>query len=102
MCLATFLAQESPFTPQLVMLAAAYQVRLALINAHVDPRDLRMWHTNRRLRSTLGNVLDKFTLIIPQSDVVSHYLHAYSPTPSPPYKATRKRAHGAQTAALLT
>ncbi len=48
---------------------ACLQVRLALINAHMDPKDLLRWHAQRHTRRTLGEVLEKFSLIIPQSDV---------------------------------
>lgn len=65
-----FLPQESPFRPALVMLASWYGVRLALLNAHMQPRQLLSWHASVLWRRLLGAMLQRFSLIVPQSDLV--------------------------------
>jgi 3-deoxy-D-manno-octulosonic-acid transferase len=63
--------QESPFLPQLVLQAAARGVKLALINGRMDPGALLAWHSRLPARRQLSSVLQCYTLIVPQSDVVS-------------------------------
>lgn len=80
LCVALFLKRwrpqvgilmETPFFPNLVLVASLFGVRLSLLNAHIPSMELLHWHAWKGLRRLLGAVLDKFVLIVPASDVVS-------------------------------
>ncbi|KAL6757321.1 3-deoxy-D-manno-octulosonic-acid transferase-domain-containing protein [Haematococcus lacustris] len=65
---------ESPFLPSLVAAARRYGVKLALLNARMSTEDLLKWHTSRGRRRMLKQMVDSFSLIIPQSDMdVGHF-----------------------------
>eukprot|EP00798_Chlamydomonas_sp_ICE-L_P006582 gene6582-3234_t len=68
---------EAPFDTNLVLIAAQYNVRLALLNAHIGPQDFLQWHSNRSSRKLLSNVLQCFSLVVPQSDLDMAYLRMF-------------------------
>ena len=56
--------------PNLVLLASEYGVRLALLNGSLPAHQMVEWHSKQSSRQLLGDVLQKYALIVPQSDVV--------------------------------
>lgn len=61
---------ESPGWPLLVEMAGAAGLRLALLNARLGSRWFRSNFHRRQGRAMMARVLSRFTLIVPQSDVV--------------------------------
>ena len=62
--------QVSPFYTSLVLMAARCGVRLALLNARIGMQDMLSWHAWGMYRTLLREVVQSFSLIIPQSDKV--------------------------------
>lgn len=65
------LLQESPAWPALVEACAAANVRLALLNARMSSKSFLSWFNSSCKRALLRRMLDNFSLIVPQSDIVS-------------------------------
>lgn len=65
------LLQESPAWPALVEACAAADVRLALLNARMSSKSFMSWFNSSCKRALLRHMLDNFSLIVPQSDIVS-------------------------------
>jgi 3-deoxy-D-manno-octulosonic-acid transferase len=63
--------QESPAWPVLVECCAARGVRLGLLNARMSSRAFLSWFQPRVSRALLRRMLSDFSLIVPQSDIVS-------------------------------
>lgn len=64
-------AQESPAWPVLVESCAARNIRLGLLNARMSSRAFLAWFQRRVARALLRRMLAGFSLIVPQSDIVS-------------------------------
>jgi hypothetical protein len=61
---------EAPSWPLLVELAGASGLRLALLNARLSSAWFGRRFRSRPARALMGHVLERFMLIVPQSDVV--------------------------------
>ncbi len=62
--------QESPAWPALVEAASRAPVRLALLNARMTTPVFLTWFQRPLSRALLGRIVSRFTLIVPQSDIV--------------------------------
>eukprot|EP00798_Chlamydomonas_sp_ICE-L_P012675 gene12675-15905_t len=71
---------DSPFDTSLILAAAVHGVRLALLNAHLESKDLLSWHSQRSYRKLLSNILSCFSMIVPQSDKDVGNLRIYGAT----------------------
>lgn len=69
---------ESPSWPLLVELAGASGLRLALLNARMGSAWFKRYYYSAPGRAMLGQLMDRFTLIVPQSDVVSYVCVVYA------------------------
>lgn len=63
--------QESPAWPVLVQCCAARGIRLGLLNARMSSRAFLSWFQPRVSRGLLRRMLGHFSLVVPQSDIVS-------------------------------
>jgi hypothetical protein len=63
--------QESPAWPVLVESCAARDIKLGLLNARMSSRAFLSWFQPRMSRALLRRMLTNFSLIVPQSDIVS-------------------------------
>ncbi|KAG1655366.1 hypothetical protein FOA52_012093, partial [Chlamydomonas sp. UWO 241] len=63
------IVMNSPLYPSLVAMAAQHGVRLALLNASLSGDEVLRWHSYVTYRSLLSNLLAKFDLIVPLSDM---------------------------------
>jgi len=68
--------QESPAWPVLVESCAARSIKLGLLNARMSSRAFLAWFQPRVSRALLHRMLGSFSLIVPQSDIVSADLTA--------------------------
>lgn len=59
----------------LVESCAARGIRLGLLNARMSSRAFLSWFQPRIARALLQRMLDSFSLIVPQSDIVSAMQH---------------------------
>lgn len=66
-----YVLQESPAWPVLVQCCAARGIRLGLLNARMSSRAFLSWFQPRVSRGLLRRMLGHFSLIVPQSDIVS-------------------------------
>jgi 3-deoxy-D-manno-octulosonic-acid transferase len=53
-----------------MLVAAQYGVKMALLNGRLSGDDVLAWHSKRVQRALLSDVLSKFDLIVPSSDLV--------------------------------
>jgi 3-deoxy-D-manno-octulosonic-acid transferase len=68
---AFFILQESPAWPVLVESCASRGIKLGLLNARMSSRAFLAWFQRRMSRALLQRMLTSFSLIVPQSDIVS-------------------------------
>ena len=63
--------QETPAWPAMVEEAAAAGVKLALLNGRMSSSSFLSWFEGHMGRALLQRLVSRFTLIVPQSDIVS-------------------------------
>jgi hypothetical protein len=63
--------QESPAWPVLVESCAARGIRMGLLNARMSSRAFLSWFQPRVSRALLRRMMASFSLVVPQSDIVS-------------------------------
>lgn len=66
-----FILQESPAWPVLVESCASRGIKMGLLNARMSSRAFLAWFQRRMSRALLQRMLTSFSLIVPQSDIVS-------------------------------
>ncbi|GAX73628.1 hypothetical protein CEUSTIGMA_g1079.t1 [Chlamydomonas eustigma] len=59
----------SPLHPHLLLVAAQYGVKMALLNGQLSGDDVLAWHSRRVQRAVLSDIMSKFDLIVPSSDL---------------------------------
>lgn len=84
--------QESPAWPVLVESCASRGIKLGLLNARMSSRAFLSWFQRRVSRALLHRMLANFSLIVPQSDIVSGQC-CLLVTPAAQSSATVSKAH---------